>query len=270
VKGPAEQQIQWYPGHMAAALRQLERFLPLIDVVIEVVDARVPRSGMSTVLTKIAGRRPRLIVLTREDLADPQTTLKWLMYFKQLHEPAVAVNGTLRRSVKKIDSPLRTLATRRRAGVQRRAIIVGIPNSGKSTVINALAGRRAAATENRPGRTRGVQWIRLQPSLELMDTPGILAPKIESAQAQWMLAMTGAIPSERYDPEEIVARFTSWLKETPIRGAEVPDLATFAASRGTRTGGNLHNAARSYIKAFNEGRFGRMTLEVPPHDGKAA
>ncbi len=265
-----DRQIQWYPGHMAAAMRRVDRLIGLIDIIIEVVDARVPHSGMSPMLSKLGGRRPRLIVLTREDLAEPQSTVKWLMYFERSGQSAIAVDTKERKSAKRITAELHRLALQRK-GAQHRAIVVGVPNSGKSTVINALCGRAVAATENRPGRTRGVQWFRLEPSLELMDTPGILAPKIESPQSQWMLAITGAIPAQRYDPEEVVAHFSAWLRRHLPNAEDIPDLIEFARRRGMTTrNGSLHNAARSYIKAFNDGTFGRISFEHPPNERKAA
>ncbi|MBV8689384.1 MAG: 50S ribosome-binding GTPase, partial [Candidatus Eremiobacteraeota bacterium] len=250
----------------AAAMRRVERLIGLIDIIVEVIDARVPASGTSSVLSKIGGRRPRLVVLTREDLAEAQTTVKWLMYFERSGQRALAVNLKQRKSAKKIAAELHRLAAGKNS--QRRAIVVGVPNSGKSTVINALCGRSVAATENRPGRTRGVQWFRLDPSLEVMDTPGILAPKIESARSQWMLAITGAIPAQRYDPEEVVAHFAAWQRRRGRKTDQFPDLEEFAQQRGMTA--NLHNAARSYIKALNEGAFGRISFEEPAHDGKAA
>lgn len=252
---------------MAAAMRRIERYIALTDIVVEVVDARIPRSGANPALATLAGRRPRLIVLTRADLADAAATVKWLTYFEQLEQPAVAVNGKQPRSIAKIRRPLAELASQKNAGrKERRAMIVGVPNSGKSSVINGLVRRSAAATENRPGVTRGLQWFRVHPLLELLDTPGILVPKIETPQAQWMLALTGAIPRERYDPEDVVDRFATWLNAHRVGSKSIPDLQSFAAARGFRRRENtsdLHNAARSYIKAFNDGVFGRLTFELP-------
>jgi ribosome biogenesis GTPase A len=267
-----EQVVQWYPGHMAAAMRRIGEYMKLIDIVIEVVDARVPQTGANPMLDIVAGKRPRLLVLNREDLADPAQTARWLEFFGSKRKRVVAVNGLQQSSVAKANYFLGQLA-----GISRttqRAMVVGLPNSGKSSVINGLLRRSAARTEDRAGVTRALQWFRVGANLELMDTPGILAPKISSPDAQWKLALVGAVPRERYDPEDIAARFHRWLLETTKGRTKVPDLEAFSRSRGfMRKGGEIdfHNAAQSYIKDFNEGKFGRITLEPAPHvDAKTA
>ncbi|HET6895626.1 MAG TPA: ribosome biogenesis GTPase YlqF [Candidatus Baltobacteraceae bacterium] len=262
-----EQVVQWYPGHMAAAMRRIDDYMKLIDIVIEVVDARVPLSGANPYLATLAGKRPRLLVLNREDLADAAQTAHWLEHFQKNKRKAVAVNGREQSSVSKANYFLGQLAAGAR-GTQR-IMVVGLPNSGKSSVINGLLRRAAARTEDRAGVTRQLQWFRVGPNLELMDTPGILVPKIASPEAQWKLAIVGAVPRERYDPEDISIRFHRWLSETTKGRTKVPDLETFARVRGfMRKGGEVeyHNAAQSYIKDFNEGKFGRITLEPAPHD----
>jgi ribosome biogenesis GTPase A len=262
-----EQVVQWYPGHMAAAMRRIDDYMKLIDIVIEVVDARVPLSGANPYLATLAGKRPRLLVLNREDLADAAQTAHWLEHFQKNKRKAVAVNGREQSSVSKANYFLGQLAAGAR-GTQR-IMVIGLPNSGKSSVINGLLRRAAARTEDRAGVTRQLQWFRVGPNLELMDTPGILVPKIASPEAQWKLAIVGAVPRERYDPEDISIRFHRWLSETTKGRTKVPDLETFARVRGfMRKGGEVeyHNAAQSYIKDFNEGKFGRITLEPAPHD----
>lgn len=262
-----EQVVQWYPGHMASAMRRIDDYMKLIDIVVEVVDARVPRSGANPMLATLAGKRPRLLVLNREDLADPAQTALWLAYFEKNRRKAVAVNGREQSSVSKANYFLGQLAAGTR-GTQR-VMVVGLPNSGKSSVINGLLRRAAARTEDRAGVTRQLQWFRVGPNLELMDTPGILVPKIASPEAQWKLALVGAVPRERYDPEDIAIRFHRWLVETTKGRTKVPDLETFARVRGfMRKGGEVdyHNAAQSYIKDFNDGKFGRISLELAPHD----
>lgn len=261
-----EQVVQWYPGHMAAAMRRIDDYMRLIDIVIEVVDARVPHSGANPMLDAIAGKRPRLLVLNREDLADPLETARWLKVLSTKRR-AIAVNGRDQGSVGKANYYLGQLAQGAR-GTQR-AMVVGLPNSGKSSVINGLLRRAAARTEDRAGVTRSLQWFRVGANLELMDTPGILVPKIASPEAQWKLALVGAVPRERYDPEDIAVRFHRWLSEATKGRTKVPDLETFSRVRGfMRRGGEVdyHNAAQSYIKDFNDGKFGRITLEQVPQD----
>jgi ribosome biogenesis GTPase A len=261
-----EQVVQWYPGHMAAAMRRIDDYMKLIDIVIEVVDARVPHSGSNPMLDVIAGKRPRLLILNREDLADAAETARWLKAISKKRR-VIAVNGREQGSVAKANYYLGQLAQGGR-GTQR-AMVVGLPNSGKSSIINGLLRRAAARTEDRAGVTRSLQWFRLGSNLELMDTPGILVPKIATPEAQWKLALVGAVPRERYDPEDITIRFHRWLTETTKGRTKVPDLESFSRARGfMRRGGEVdyHNAAQSYIKDFNDGKFGRITLEQAPQD----
>jgi ribosome biogenesis GTPase A len=251
---------------MVKAMRRIREFLRTIDVVVEVVDARIARSGRNPILDEIAANRLRVVTLDRNDLADPATTKRWLRDYSQRGMAAIAVDGRSARSVARIaDTIARAPHERKRAAGAVRAMIVGIPNSGKSTIVNALLRRAAAKTEARAGVTRHVQWFRLDGNVEIMDTPGLLPPKIASAGAQWRLAICGSVPSERYDAQEVVAAFHRWLAaRTPE--TTVPDLQAFATARGfVRRGGepDYHNAAHSYIRAFNEGAFGRISLEAP-------
>ena len=253
--------IQWYPGHMARAMRRLVEDLRAIDVAVEVVDARVPRSGANPELTLLLGRKPRLLVLTREDLAEPRATKAWLAALRALNKPAVAIDAKRSTATSRLRAALAPLGAARATA---RAIVVGIPNAGKSTVINALVGKKVARVEDRAGVTRAAQWFRVTPGLEVMDTAGILAPKIDTPEAQWKLALVGAVPRARFDAESVVAHFHAWATAA---GKDVPDLETYAQSRGFIRRGTMidaHNAAWSYIKDFGEGRFGRMTLEPAP------
>jgi ribosome biogenesis GTPase A len=253
-------QIQWYPGHMATAMRKLGERLKIVDVVIEVLDARVPRSSANPALDRIAAHKPRLVVLGREDLADPHATREWVEWNERSGRTAIPVNGKDQGSVKRIAAALGALAAGRGA---TRAMVVGIPNTGKSSIINGLLRRTAAKTADKAGVTRSLQWFRIQPKLEVMDTPGILVPKIATPEAQWQLALTGALPRERFDAEEVVERFVAWAHERHAH-LDVPDLETFARARGfARRGGgvDLHNAAGAYLKDFNDGKFGRITFE---------
>ncbi|HEY1976492.1 MAG TPA: ribosome biogenesis GTPase YlqF [Candidatus Baltobacteraceae bacterium] len=267
--GGAERVIQWYPGHMARAMRKIAEYLALIDIVVEVVDARVPRSGRNPALDRLVGRRARLLVLDRHDLADPHVTTAWIDRFERDGLTAIAIDGRSPQNAGRVRTAILALAKARK-GVSR-ALIVGIPNSGKSSIINALLRRAAAKTEDRAGVTRQLQWFRLPPNVELMDTPGILVPKIATKTSQWKLAICGAVPRERYDPEEVVRAFESWTADR-YRSRKIPTLDEFAAARGfVRRGGDadFHNAAQSYVRAFNDGTFGRISLENP-EDGDDA
>lgn len=255
--------VQWYPGHMARAMRRLAADLKLIDVVIEVVDARVPRSGANPALARLVGKRPRLLVLGRTDLADPEETAAWLAHFERSGIPAVAANAKSQGDGTALRARLAALAGERRSA---RAIVLGIPNAGKSSIINALVRKNVARTEDRAGVTRAAQWFRVQPGLELMDTAGILVPKIDTAEAQWKLALVGAVPRARFEAEEVVGCFQAWAAAALPRRA-ILDLETYAQSRGFIRHGTLpdtHNAAWSYIKDFNEQKFGRITLDLAP------
>jgi ribosome biogenesis GTPase A len=257
---------------MAKAVRQIREFLHAVDIIVEVVDARIAKSGRNPVLDEMAMKRARIVALNCEDLADPATTKRWLRRLLDEGAPALAVDGRVRGSVARIAVAIRDASRQRQHGAGiSRAMIVGVPNSGKSTIVNALLGRAAAKTEDRAGVTRHPQWFRLAPGVELMDSPGVLPPKIPDAAAQWKLALCGAVPQDRYDPQEIAAAFHSWLVARQPRTV-VPDLQAFAAQRGfLRRGGqpDYHNAAQSYLRAFNEGAFGRVSLESPD-DAEAA
>ncbi|HUY11115.1 MAG TPA: ribosome biogenesis GTPase YlqF [Candidatus Dormibacteraeota bacterium] len=254
--------VQWYPGHMVKAMRKIGERLALVDIAIEVIDARVVRSGANPDIDRIIARKPRIILLSRADLAEPQVTNSWVDRYRERDLLAIPFDARSRRDCTRVRDEMERIAESVRGTA--RTMIVGIPNSGKSTALNALLGRAAAKVQNRAGITRQLQWFRLAADVELMDTPGILMPKIPNARAQWQLALCGGVPVERYDPEEIVGRFSAWIEERGIGG--VPDLEGFASARGfARRGGelDLHNAARSFISRFNEGDFGRISLERP-------
>lgn len=259
-----ERAVQWYPGHMVRAMRKIGEYLKLIDIVVEVIDARAPRSDANPMLDALIGNKRRLTVLNRDDLADPATTKAWIEYFAAHNRFTIATEGRQQQSVGRILAEVTKIAKERRG--QSRLIVVGLPNSGKSSIINGLLKRAAAKTEDRAGVTRQLQWFRLAQNVELMDTPGILVPKIATSESQWKLALIGAVPRERYDPEEVCVFFHRWLVAKTGGRTTVPDLEAFAKARGfARRGGEVdyHNAAQSYIRAFNEGTFGRISLESP-------
>jgi ribosome biogenesis GTPase A len=263
-----EQVIQWYPGHMAAAMRRMADYIKLVDVVIEVADARVPASGFNPMLDEAAGDKRRLKILSRDDLAERPETVRWLESFGPA---ALSVNARTQGAFVEVKRRLRGLAGEGHR--PQRALVVGIPNSGKSSVINGLAGRSVARTEDRAGVTRQLQWFKVGADIEIMDTPGILVPRIASADAQWKLALVGAVPRDHYDPEDVAERFHRWLTEKTGGRTKVPDLPAFAQARGfVRRGGesDYHNAARSYVKDINDGKFGRITLESATRDVETA
>lgn len=265
-----EHDVQWYPGHMPKALRRIREYLRAIDVVIEVVDARVAHSGRNPVLDDIAGTKAHVVALSRNDLAEPAATKAWVADFERRGAVAIAVDGRSRQSVNRIADAIARAPQRKRISGTSRAMIVGIPNSGKSTIVNTLLRRAAAKIEARAGVTRQVQWFRLSPVLELMDTPGVLPPKISSRTAQWKLALCDGVPATRYDAQEVIEAFHRWA--TDKRRSGVPDLREFATSRGfVRRGAEVdeHNAAVAYVRAFNDGVFGRFSLEGP-HDAETA
>jgi ribosome biogenesis GTPase A len=261
-RAPLQATIQWYPGHMATAMRKLGERLAIVDVLVEVLDARVPRASSNPALDRLAARKPRLVILGREDLADPHATREWLAWHEAHGRTAIAVNGKDQGSVKRIAAELGAFVAEHGT---TRAMVVGIPNTGKSSIINGLLRRTAAKAADKAGVTRSLQWFRVAPKLEVMDTPGILVPKIATPEAQWQLALTGALPRERFDAEEVVNRFAAWSHAHRPQ-SDVPDLETFARARGfARRGGDvdLHNAAGAYLKDFNDGKFGRITFERP-------
>jgi ribosome biogenesis GTPase A len=251
---------------MAKAERRIREYLRAMDIVVEVVDARIARSGRNPLLDALAAKRLRVVALNRQDLADPATTKRWLQYFAGTGASAVAVDGRETRSVARVAAAIALSSKQRKAARgMARAMIVGVPNSGKSSIVNSLLRRASAKTANRAGVTRQAQWFRLAPNVELMDTPGVLPPKIATRSAQWKLAICGAVPRDQYDPQEVASAFHQWLIENRPR-TSVPNLGAFAAERGfVRRGGEIdyHNAAQSYIRAFNDGQFGRISLEAP-------
>lgn len=278
--------IHWYPGHMAKARRLLKENLKLVDVVIELLDARIPSSSRNPDINEITGDRPRITILNKSDLADPGMTERWRKFFLASGIPAVAVDSIHGRGVKEVPSLVQQLASPKMAALTAagrrpraaRCMVLGIPNVGKSFFINRLVGQRAAKTGDKPGVTRGRQWIRLAGNLELMDTPGILWPKLEDSEAAYRLAVTGAIKDEVYDTYAVAAKLLTWLaanypdrlKERyrlailPAGGEEL--LEAVGAKRGCFVAGGAVDRLKSasiILKEFREGTLGRYTLDIP-------
>lgn len=278
--------IQWYPGHMARARRQVAESLKLVDVVVEVLDARIPSSSRNPDIDAILEKKPRVVVLNKSDLADPRETARWLEWFGQRDGKAVALESKTGKGMDRLLAAIKALAAggleawaRKGRGTRAiRALIVGIPNSGKSSLINRLAGRNATRTADKPGVTRGPQWIKLAGELELLDTPGILWPKFEDPEVGFRLAVTGAIGETIFDwemaaeklivtihhlrPGVLETRYNLAKSSDPANPGEV--LGEIGRRRGcVLPGGRIDTAkaAAILIKEFQSGKLGRLTLD---------
>ncbi|MEK4461237.1 ribosome biogenesis GTPase YlqF [Paenibacillus sp. FSL H8-0315] len=284
--------IHWFPGHMTKARRQIEDKLKLIDVVIELLDSRLPLSSRNPMIDDILRDKPRLIILNKADLADPEITRKWLAYFKEQGHVAHPVDASTGTGVKEIPEQVKLLLKEKidrqiARGMNpraMRALIVGIPNVGKSTLINRMAGKSIAATGDRPGVTKGQQWIKTGGNLELLDTPGILWPKFEDQDVGYRLAVTGAIKEEILNIEDIAFYAVKYLvKDYGTRfqerfgieklpeDLENPDeivavMEAVGRKRGCLISGgrvDLEKASRALLHELRAGKLGRFTLETP-------
>ena len=277
--------FQWYPGHMTKARRMMQENIKLIDLIIELVDARVPLSSRNPDIDELGKGKARLILLNKADLAEDRLNDEWVAYFKGKGYSAVKVNSRKGGGIKSIQSVIqeacreKTERDRKRGIVNRpvRAMVVGIPNVGKSTFINALAGKACAKTGNKPGVTKGKQWIRLNKSVELLDTPGILWPKFEDQEVGLKLAFIGSIKDEILQTEELAAELVKFLKEFypgvleekyGIPGVQdaYECLADIAKSRHCLVRGSeldTEKAASILLDDFRGGKLGRITLEKP-------
>ena len=281
--------IQWYPGHMTKTRRQIEADLKQVDAVCEIVDARIPVSSRNPDIDSICGNKPRVIVLNRMDLADPEATKKWASYFKNKGMTVVCADCKSRKGISDFAPAVRNACKEKiqrdqARGMNRavRLMVVGIPNVGKSTLINQISGRKGAKAENRPGVTRGKQWVTVDSTLQLLDTPGILWPKFEDPQVGLMLAATGAVKEDVIDLEELACRlmqllWTHYPDAVKARyGVEAPDedspfpgydlLMQAGKKRGFLMRGNEINTermAKVLVDEYRSGKLGRFTLEMP-------
>ncbi len=286
-KGSSEMNIQWYPGHMTKAKRAMEENLKLIDVIIELVDARLPASSRNPDIDRLGKQKYRLILLNKADLADERLTSAWQQYFSEQGMMAVALDSRSRDRMKIVQQAIQTVCKekferdRKRGILNRpvRAMVAGIPNVGKSTFINSLAGKAMAKTGNKPGVTRGNQWIRLNKSVELLDTPGLLWPKFEDPEVGNRLALVGSVKDEVLNPVELAIYGILYMREHypddfAKRYADWPDgsegwqyLQKIAELRNAlKKGGEPDDekAARMLLDDLRSGRLGRFTLEEPP------
>ena len=277
--------FQWYPGHMTKAKRMMQENIKLIDLVIELVDARVPMSSRNPDIDELGKNKARLILLNKSDLAEEKQNDAWVEYFKAKGFSVVKVNSKKGGGIKSIQGVIQEACKekierdRKRGILNRpvRAMVVGIPNVGKSTFINALAGKACAKTGNKPGVTKGKQWIRLNKNVELLDTPGILWPKFEDQTVGLRLAFIGSIKDEILNTEELAAEIIQFLKKYYVGVLaekyaiiEVDNpyecLADIAKSRHCLLRGNELDTAKAatlLIDDFRDGRLGRITLEFP-------
>ena len=278
--------IQWYPGHMTKTRRQIEADLKQVDAVCEIVDARIPMSSRNPDIDAICGTKPRIIVLNRMDLADPNATKKWAAYFKSKGMAVLATDCKTRRGIADFTPAARLACAEKlerdaKRGMNRplRVMVVGIPNVGKSTLINQISGRKGAKAENRPGVTRGKQWVTVDSGLQLLDTPGILWPKFEDPEVGMMLAYTGAIKEGVIDIEELSCRLMELLhkyypqtlleryKVEASEGTPGWELVEMAGrKRGYLISGgevNTERMSKVLLDEFRGGKLGKFTLEMP-------
>jgi len=253
-------QIQWYPGHMTKTRRQIEADLKLVDAVCEIVDARIPISSRNPDIDSICGNKPRIIVLNRMDLADQEATKCWLQYFRGKGMAAVATDCKTKKGIASFEPAVRSVLQEKIArnaakGMHKplKVMVVGIPNVGKSTLINQISGRKGAKAENRPGVTRGKQWVTVNPSLLLLDTPGILWPKFEDPNVGMMLAYTGAVKEGVIDIEELAARLMGLLLR--FYPHTLQERYKVEAEQGT--------PGYVLLDEYRSGKLGHFTLEAP-------
>ena len=280
--------IQWFPGHMTKAQRMIEENMKLVDAVCEILDARIPLASRNPDIDRLSGDKPRLVILNRIDLADPNMTAKWREYFKKQGLAVLETDAKTGKGVKEFSAAVKNILKDKIAQYEAkgqgtrplRVMILGIPNVGKSTFINKVAGRKAAIAGDKPGVTRGKQWINIDRGLDLLDTPGILWPKFDSQEVGECLAVTGAIKSDILDKETLAANFMLRLRATKPEaiierykfepdpeknGFELLEDAAkkrgFLVSRGEY---DIERMANVLLNEYHEGKLGRITLETPP------
>ena len=276
--------IQWFPGHMTKTKRMIEADIKLVDAVVEIVDSRIPESSRNPILSEITGGKPRIIILNKCDYADNALTDRWKDYYKKQGCGVLCCDCRSGKGVKEfvpmLKKQLSELLEKRRAkgmiGKALRIMVVGIPNVGKSSFINRMANSRKTSVGDRPGVTRGKQWVTIDKEVELLDTPGILWPKFDDQSAAEKLAFTGAIKDDVVDMESLAESLGDYLKEHyPERLTERYKLQTtdgrltelIAKARGMMISGgepDTERAAATLLDEYRSGKIGKITLEAPP------
>ena len=272
--------IQWFPGHMSKARRQVQENLKHVDFVTILVDARLPLSSQNPMLTKIVGDKPKLLILNKADLADSNRTKEWRTYFKSQGIKTLAINSKEQSTVKLVTDAAKSLMADkiqrlRERGIQKetlRSMIIGIPNAGKSTLMNRLAGKKIAVVGNKPGVTKGQQWLKSNKDLEILDTPGILWPKFEDELVGLKLALTGAIKDQLLPMDEVTIFGLNYFKtyyperlEERFKGIELEEEAPEIIMEMTRKLGFREDYDRFYnlfVKEVRDGKLGRYTLDI--------
>lgn len=275
--------VQWYPGHMTKAKRQMQEDIKLIDIIIELVDARVPLSSRNPDIDELGKNKSRLILLNKADLADERQNEAWKEYFQNKGFFVVKVNSRSGAGMKNIQNVIQEACKEkierdRRRGIKNRPIrgmVVGIPNVGKSTFINTFAGKACAKTGNKPGVTKGKQWIRLNKNVELLDTPGILWPKFEDQEVGIRLAFVGSIKDDLLNMEELALMLIDYVKDkykgalkerygTEETGTSLEIMEAIARARGCIKKGEELDYSKASLVIFDDfraGKTGRITLE---------
>lgn len=272
--------IQWFPGHMSKARRQVQENLKHVDFVTILVDARLPLSSQNPMLTKIVGDKPKLLILNKADLADSNRTKEWRTYFKSQGIKTLTINSKEQSTVKLVTDAAKSLMADkiqrlRERGIQKetlRSMIIGIPNAGKSTLMNRLAGKKIAVVGNKPGVTKGQQWLKSNKDLEILDTPGILWPKFEDELVGLKLALTGAIKDQLLPMDEVTIFGLNYFKtyyperlEERFKGIELEEEAPEIIMEMTRKLGFREDYDRFYnlfVKEVRDGKLGRYTLDI--------
>lgn len=278
--------VQWFPGHMAKARRLIEENLKLVDIVVELLDARIPLSSSNPMLKGLIGSKTHAIVLNKADLADPGITREWVEFYKRMGKSALAINSVQGKNIKELINMINILTQRQTSKFaaqgarprNARAMIAGIPNVGKSSLINRLAGSAATKTENRPGVTRAKQWIRIGKNIDLLDMPGLLWPKFDDPIVGLNLAFTGAVNDDTYDKEKVSLLLLDYLKEHYPKLLEerykidvLPEDTTELFELIGRKRGCLIKGGRVdeekiitvIFTDFRSGRLGKISLEAP-------